>query len=286
MNLSPNRGRGERRVPAAPAASCAKVESTRVSHHRYPGSPGVPARNGFNGLFRALPGDRAFLSPSSADMACQNPVGPTCLRGVDAGVEASGPHDFAVRDPSTPKASTGIVPVRRSFGEGGTAPFVSAPLTAHGKPALQSRLRAQRCRVHRIPPRVRDDRDTPLKWGGTAGVIDLIWVRRKLKYRFDLGQAKTEIFLQMGLDSQFTDLPVGQSADLSAVEAVGPGLPSRLCQCRFFALPPTNVSSTSTMPPSLVSGSIRAARLTHFGHKVFSRLNKCCTEPAVSNARR
>jgi hypothetical protein len=23
--------------------------------------------------------------------------------------------------------------------------------------------------------------------------------------------------------------------------------------------------------------------LTHFGHKVFSRLNKCCTEPAVSN---
>jgi len=25
------------------------------------------------------------------------PVGPTCLRKLDAGVEASGPHDFAVR---------------------------------------------------------------------------------------------------------------------------------------------------------------------------------------------
>src|SRR6202140_4757071 len=28
-------------------------------------SPGIPARNGFNGFLRALPGDRAFLSPSS-----------------------------------------------------------------------------------------------------------------------------------------------------------------------------------------------------------------------------
>jgi hypothetical protein len=29
------------------------------------------------------------------------------------------------------------------------------------------------------------------------------------RYIADLGQAKTEIFLQIGLDSQFTDLPVG-----------------------------------------------------------------------------
>src|ERR1700743_3859062 len=35
--------------------------------------------------------------------------------------------------------------------------------TAHRpKPALRSRLRARRCRVHRIPPHVNDDRDTPL----------------------------------------------------------------------------------------------------------------------------
>ena len=62
-----------------------------------PGSPGIPARNGFNGFLRALPGDRAFLSPSLADMACLRPVGPTCLRKLDASVGASGPHDFAVR---------------------------------------------------------------------------------------------------------------------------------------------------------------------------------------------
>jgi hypothetical protein len=32
-----------------------------------PDSPGIPARNGFNGFLRALPGDRAFLSPSSRE---------------------------------------------------------------------------------------------------------------------------------------------------------------------------------------------------------------------------
>ena len=63
-NLSPPRGRGECRVPVAPAAACAVVESTRVSHHGRTGTPGIPARDGFNSLFRALPGDRAFLSPS------------------------------------------------------------------------------------------------------------------------------------------------------------------------------------------------------------------------------
>src|SRR6195256_571381 len=32
------------------------------------------------------------------------------------------------------------------------------------RPAIPSR--AKRCRVHRTPPRVRDDHDTPLWWGG------------------------------------------------------------------------------------------------------------------------
>ena len=55
-----------------PGARCTRsraccVVNTRVSHHGYTGSPGIPARNGFNGFLRALPGDRAFLSPSPAD---------------------------------------------------------------------------------------------------------------------------------------------------------------------------------------------------------------------------
>jgi hypothetical protein len=62
-------------------------KSTGVEATGTPESPGIPARNGFNGFLRALPGDRALLSPSSADH----------LRQLDTSVEASGPHDFAVR---------------------------------------------------------------------------------------------------------------------------------------------------------------------------------------------
>jgi hypothetical protein len=53
------------------------------------------------------------------------------LRKLDAGVEASGPHDFAVR--------------------------VGA-------------VRYRHVSVHRIPPRVRDDREPPLRWDGTATI--------------------------------------------------------------------------------------------------------------------
>src|SRR6266436_6006427 len=42
------------------------VERTRVTTST-PESPGIPARNGFNGFLRALPGDRACLPPSSTD---------------------------------------------------------------------------------------------------------------------------------------------------------------------------------------------------------------------------
>ena len=56
------------------------------------------------------------------------------------------------------------------------APFVCAPQIAHEvQLALRLPMRARRCRVHRIPPRVRDDRDTPLCGvrTGRAGRADL-----------------------------------------------------------------------------------------------------------------
>jgi hypothetical protein len=74
----------------APAASRAKVESTRVSHHRFIGQRRHSLRNGFNGLLRALPGDRAFLSPFPGAIAKQSSP-------VDTSVEMSGPRGFAVR---------------------------------------------------------------------------------------------------------------------------------------------------------------------------------------------
>ena len=45
--------------------ACENKKHTSVVTTGPPEQPGIPARNGFNGLLRALPGDRAFLSPSS-----------------------------------------------------------------------------------------------------------------------------------------------------------------------------------------------------------------------------
>jgi len=60
------------RAQGMPDAWCVRsrawwVVNTRVSHHGHTGNIRHSPRNGFNGLFRALPGDRACLSPSPAD---------------------------------------------------------------------------------------------------------------------------------------------------------------------------------------------------------------------------
>ena len=86
---SGRRGRRECRVFFAPAASRAKVESTRVSHHRHAEHSGIPCAMVY-GLLRDLPGDRALLPPSPPGCARHH-------RPVDVSVETSGPHDFAVR---------------------------------------------------------------------------------------------------------------------------------------------------------------------------------------------
>jgi hypothetical protein len=56
-----------------PGARCTRSLACEIRKHTSivttgsPETPGIPARNGFNGLFRALPGDEFVLSPSSAD---------------------------------------------------------------------------------------------------------------------------------------------------------------------------------------------------------------------------
>jgi hypothetical protein len=92
----PFEGVGNAGCPLHPQPPVQK-KSTGVEATGTPESPGIPARNGFNGFLRALPGDRACLPPSFRGYRVPNPVGPTCLRELDASVGASGPHDFAVR---------------------------------------------------------------------------------------------------------------------------------------------------------------------------------------------
>jgi len=65
-------------------------------------------------------------------------------RRLDAGIGAPERHDFAVR--------------------------------------RQAALVSRAANVHRIPPRVRDDREPPLLWDGTARISELIWVVSEAKY--------------------------------------------------------------------------------------------------------
>jgi hypothetical protein len=80
-------GNAGRRCTRSRACS---VVSTRVSHHRSTGTTRHSRTQWFYGLFRALPGDRALLPPSS--------LRSLLLKNLNASVGAPGPHDFAVRD--------------------------------------------------------------------------------------------------------------------------------------------------------------------------------------------
>src|SRR5579872_6551267 len=55
-------GAGKAGRDSAPAASRAKLKSTRVSHHRFAGNTRPSLRNGFNGFLRDLPGEPGFLA--------------------------------------------------------------------------------------------------------------------------------------------------------------------------------------------------------------------------------
>ena len=95
-------------------------------------------------------------------------------RRLDAGVEASGPHDFAVR----------VSAVRLRFqAEDPIAPMLPRP-------------------PHPLP-NVCDDRETPLCVGRDGG-----------SSRSDLGLRRSGIFFAEGLDSKSVICPSGKSASL------------------------------------------------------------------------
>jgi hypothetical protein len=130
--LSEGAGNAGRRCARSRACS---VVSTRVSHHGHTGNTRHSPRNGFNGLYRALPGDRALLPPSLLRSLLLKNLAP-----------ASGRQDHTI------------------------LPSASAP------PVLR-----RHC-VHRIPPHVRDVRETPLWRSGTVANIRLILGSEKAKY--------------------------------------------------------------------------------------------------------
>ena len=71
----------------ARSLACDKNKAHERSHHGHTGNrPAFPAQ-WFYDLYRALPGDRAFLPPSPAKVT---------FRELDTSVGVSGPHDFSV----------------------------------------------------------------------------------------------------------------------------------------------------------------------------------------------
>ena len=63
-------------------------------------------------------------------------------------------------------------------------------------PSASSAIRQERVHVHRIPPRVRDDREPPLQWDGTGRIC-----------RDDLPDGHSEKFLRFALDRNLPEDP-------------------------------------------------------------------------------
>jgi hypothetical protein len=97
------------------------------------------SHHGHTGNTRHSPrnGFTAYIALSRVTGLSCHPRRRSCLHQLDSSVGASGPHDFAVREMST--------------------------------------LVSRATRVHRIPPRVRDDREPPLFRDGTGRNVSLIW---------------------------------------------------------------------------------------------------------------
>ena len=120
---------------AAPAVSRANADGKSAHEHTGSAEASRPSlRNGFTAYFALFPENGSFASVACAP-----------YRKLSASTAAPEPRDFAVRTRLRQEASPGMVPVRRSFSEGGSGACVSRAFC-----------------VHRIPPRVRDVRNAPL----------------------------------------------------------------------------------------------------------------------------
>src|SRR6266853_1579403 len=145
LSLAPFEGVGNAGCPLhpRPRVHFVLVESTRVTTST-PESPGIPARNGFTAYVALSPVTGLFCHRRLRKLGLSAP-GRGRLAIPQNLTPASGRQDHTI----LPSAATSLV---RSLGNHSQASSTC--------PAIPSR--AKRCRVHRTPSRVRDDRDTPL----------------------------------------------------------------------------------------------------------------------------
>ena len=132
-------------------------------HHRYPGTPGIPCAMVLTVSFVLSPvtglvchrHQRMLAVPVRSDRHASANLTP-----------ASGRQDHT----TSPYAATSLV---CSLGDRSQA---------FRQPALRSRRAQNAAASTASAPRVRDDRDTPLWWGGMRKVLDVIWGEWEQKY--------------------------------------------------------------------------------------------------------
>jgi hypothetical protein len=171
----------KQRAWGMPGAQCTRslacessgVECTRVFTASSPETPGIPARNGFTAYSGLSPVIGLSCHRRRADIGCARPVGP-----------AKPPRDLT---PASRRQDHTLSPYATRLHQRPRRTWYRSRelwrrrkkhrssarrcmLTGQSPPCIT--CRARRCRVHRIPPRVRDDRDTPLLWDETAVDID------------------------------------------------------------------------------------------------------------------
>jgi hypothetical protein len=176
------------------------------------------------------------LSPSSSGYGLSAPGrADFTSTGLDAGVEASGPHDFAVRC------------------------NVSRPLAVDRSQifrlALQSRRAQNAAASTAFHPAFRDDHDTPLLWGGMARIN-----------RDDLPDGESEIFLQRGL------APTGKSVGCGHIPLVSrtrcSALPALLRRAGIQSRPSRTMDPGSAAHHAARHHAASAARCAAFGERV------------------
>src|SRR6266702_5914042 len=158
-----------------PGADCATMHSGKQGNRKH---PGLPLRNGWNGLCRALPGERCTIAPVALRMAM-------CVPGRAA-------HITARLGAQTPGAWT------TRFGRTLITPVVRArsPLTV-ARPAKSFAPMWPASTAAR--PACRDDRDTPLFLGPECE-----------QYPSIPNFGKVEYFRSRALTGILDVLPVGQ----------------------------------------------------------------------------
>ena len=142
------------RCTHSPACEVGSAHGSSPQVHR--DHPAFPHAMVLTASFALSPVTGLFCHRHPRINACQNPVGPTCLRELDASVGASGPHDFAVRSNRLSSAC-------------------SVSLTDSKESALRSFRALNAAASIASRPNVRDDGQRPSSRDGMRKVLDVIW---------------------------------------------------------------------------------------------------------------